>query len=39
MTLPRPDYLWFRPDDYDAPEGEAWERRIQDIIANVMRTW
>lgn len=36
-ALPRPDYLWFRPDDYDSLEGCEFEARIASLIFECMR--
>jgi hypothetical protein len=32
VRLPRPGYVWHRPDDFDSDDGIEFERELQDII-------
>jgi hypothetical protein len=36
LQLPRPDYIWFRPADFESPEGIHFEQTIHDIIVKTV---
>jgi hypothetical protein len=36
IRRPRGDYIWYRPDDWDAPEGVLFEQTIQDVVLRAM---
>ncbi|MGU3423059.1 tetratricopeptide repeat protein [Methylobacterium sp. D54C] len=36
MQLPRPDYVWFKPDDYESPEGFEFEKQISDLLSEAV---
>ncbi len=38
IQLPRPDYIWYRPDDLDTAEGISFERSMQEIVKAAMMT-
>jgi tetratricopeptide (TPR) repeat protein len=37
VQLPRADYRWFGPDDFDSAEGVDWEFALQDFIRRASR--